>query len=791
MDPSTRARKNADQARGRDRKPPSPPSKVFEGPLRRDRTDFPSRLVVMLKALYRKYVEAKLTGTDKLGNYLKYYQYLVRAFMTDPDYGMGATGNARGLLIYHSVGMGKTLLAVACMLALWDSRDPVVLAPRSLRGNFEATLRKAIGIIHAGLPAAELKRMQDAAVARVKHVSMDAYNAADQMTRVGTGRTVAEGTGSLDNKVLIVDEAHNFSRAIINSPAETANARRLYDMIMEARNMRALFLSGTPAAKDPFELVPIFNMIAGTDLLPSQYEVFYRLYVDKPARRVKNRAKLANRLMGLVSHVTPSLPTEPPGVGEESRPKTAPRETGGFPEELATVIERVEMAPEQYKRYLLLREKEDAEGKGGEGGPRGESLSSPALSLPGSEKKAMRSYFVKSRSMSNFAPPRGWNQSVEELPDDAFSEDSAPKAVRMIKRIEKAPGSVLVYSQFRELGGLKVIARFLKLKGYSEFVLPAEAKAERTGKSGAAETTTEPPDVVPTKTDEDEDGDESISVAAEVPDIEPAEKKAEQVEPPSVDIPAPAKRYAIISGEVLPRDRLRLQAVFNSKENVRGAIIHALLLTKSGAEGLDLKNIRQTHQYEPYWDKNRDAQFIGRAVRLGSHDDLPPQDRDVQPFLYISVANSKVREATPAENREDKTIDEKFHERALERFELIQDFRRLLRSVSLECALFRYPNSDCRMCVPTGEPLFYMDPAQDVKLADPCEPLTESDVEATPITVTGKDGTPATYFYVVDPSDPLGYKFYEHSEALGGYALLDPSDPIISRLLKALLGEED
>lgn len=781
----------------------------------------------MLKALYKKYVESKLVG-EKWGAFLKFYQYLVRAFMANPEYGIGSTGNSRGLLLWHTVGMGKTFGAIAVMLALWDDRQPVIVLPKALQGNFKESVERAIAIIHAGDSEADIAARQKSAVTKLKFVSIDAYNMADQVSRVGVkGESgVAEGTGSLDGKILIVDEAHNLFRAIINSPAETANARRLYDMVMEAQNLRLLFLTGTPAVKDPFELVPCFNMLAGRDLLPPQYEVFYRLYVDKPTRRVKNRAKLANRLMGMVSHVTHSLPTEPPDSEEAAAKEavsTKPRLAGGFPEELPTVIERVEMAPDQYRRYLLIREKEDAEGKGGEGGPRREALSGPALALPGSEKKSMRSYYVKSRAMSNFAPPRDATKDVDSLPDDAFTEESSPKTVRMVKRIGKSPGSVLVYSQFREMGGLKVIARFLKKAGYTEFRVSSEnglsigeaphgasQRSNPSPHSGESDDETgtkrrvrpwggaqAPPSMkdrllsplsfqlpaAPTTGSAEETEEHDDDLAAEPPDLpsvptEPA---------PAVDIPDAAKRYAIISGEVPLKDRLRIQAVFNSPANIRGAIIRVLLVTKTGAEGLDLKNVRQTHQLEPYWDKARNMQLVGRAARMGSHDALPEAERDVQPFLYISVPNSKVREGTPEANREAKTIDEMFNERATERYELIQDFRRLLQSVCIECSVMGF--RECRMCVPTNEPLFHDDPAQDISLADPCDPMVETDIEATPITVTGKDGAPKTYYYVKDPSEPIGYRFFEWNKAVDGYAPVDPADPIISVLLRTLSEE--
>ncbi|NBU26205.1 MAG: hypothetical protein EBS39_11455, partial [Gammaproteobacteria bacterium] len=273
--------------------------------------------------MYDRYVAAQSDSSDPEHGWagvLKYYQYLVRAVMSDPEYGIGAEGNARGLLIFHLMGMGKTRLAVAVAMALWDVRPVVVMLPRSLRANFRETVSEVVGLLNAGASPMEIARRAAEAAAKFTFVSMDAYNSADQMARVGTGATrvkrgdLTGATGGLDGKLLIVDEAHNFFRAIINSSAENANARRIYDMVMAARNLRLVFLTGTPAAKDPFELVPCFNMLAGATLLPTQYEIFYKLYVDRGARKVRNPERLANRLVGLVSHVAPGRPSEPAGA---------------------------------------------------------------------------------------------------------------------------------------------------------------------------------------------------------------------------------------------------------------------------------------------------------------------------------------------------------------------------------------------------------------------------------------------------------------------------------------------
>jgi hypothetical protein len=232
------------------------------------------------------------------------------------------------------------------------------------------------------------------------------------------------------------------------------------------------------------------------------------------------------------------------------------------------------------------------------------------------------------------------------------------------------------------------------------------------------------------------------------------------------------KQYAIISGEISNDAREKIKNVLNSPENLHGGIIKALLISKTGAEGLDLKNIRETHQLEPYWDKARDDQVKSRAVRIGSHDALPREERVVQPYLYLAVANSRMQK-----NKEKKTVDEMFYERALEHYELNNEFRRLLTEVSIECSAFAY-SDHCRVCAPTNAPLFHEDPASDTRRLDPCEEQYETKVEAISIRHKNND-----YYYSPDSSAALGFTFYTKREDLGGWAKLDPSDPLVLELL--------
>ena len=235
--------------------------------------------------------------------------------------------------------------------------------------------------------------------------------------------------------------------------------------------------------------------------------------------------------------------------------------------------------------------------------------------------------------------------------------------------------------------------------------------------------------------------------------------------------------YAIISGEVSQESRDKIIKVFNSPENARGELIKVLLVSKTGAEGLDLKNIRETHQVEPYWDKARDDQFIARAVRLNSHEDLPPEDRNVQPYLYIALPNSEIWNLMLPKDREGQSIDEKFHERGLEKYKLNSEFRKLLTEVSIECELFGYEN--CRICAPTNQPLYKHDAATDIRLPDPCEVILETEVKAKEVIFEG-----TTYYYIL--SNDNTYVFYEYRKDLDGFSPLQLSDPLIPILTDKL-----
>lgn len=80
-----------------------------------------------------------------------------------------------------------------------------------------------------------------------------------------------------------------------------------------------------------------------------------------------------------------------------------------------------------------------------------------------------------------------------------------------------------------------------------------------------------------------------------------------------------------------------LNHIFGSERNKYGKIINLFMTTRTGAEGINLKNVRQVHIMEPYWQPVLIEQVIGRARRTGSHVSLKPEEQNVEVYIYMAT----------------------------------------------------------------------------------------------------------------------------------------------------------
>lgn len=637
---------------------------------------------------------------------LTYYQRLVVLYFRMISRSKGPTGlyPARGLLVFHDMGAGKSILGAAlCQTQIQDDphRPPIFMSPRSLHANFRAEFEKYMQMMRDFNKKDGGKKEPPH---QVKFVSLDAPNAAVQLRRAALGDDIyleALSTApELDGRLLVVDEAQNLFRSIING---SKNAMLLYQQIMSARDLRVIFLSGTPIAKNPFEAVACFNMLAGYQgtggvgrlpLFPEEYEEFERHFVRKSGEddeRLQNIWAFQNRIYGLVSRISRA------DIQAQVEAKLA------LPELLPWVVERVVMDPPQYAAYVAARAYEDDE----QLQKRGRSFKVRPLTIP---QGPSSSYRVRTRQLSNFAPPRGLLPPIkkldkfekdidkdidtekdkkptdevqsEETPIDAPEEPtregslsrdeliyrikpddlSSPKFEKIFSNFERFPGPHLVYSQFRGLGGTGIFARFLEHKGMRPLRLDRESQDKN------------------------------------------------QKQP---------RIYSSINGQVKLEDRDKIV------KRARAGDIDVLLITLTGARGLNLPGFRTIHHMEPFWVMEVPNQVDGRAVRPGALQNLPPDQRTVHHIMYLSVP------APGAAVQASTDLD--LWEGARSKQRAVEEMTRAIESVSLECMVM--PRPGCRVCQSESGILFLPRRSlrEEIKRGDGCQLLEIRQEEARPL----------------------------------------------------------
>lgn len=129
-------------------------------------------------------------------------------------------------------------------------------------------------------------------------------------------------------------------------------------------------------------------------------------------------------------------------------------------------------------------------------------------------------------------------------------------------------------------------------------------------------------------------------------------------------------------------------------ENLRGKIASLLMITQSGAEGLNLRNVRFVYILEPFWNQVRIDQVIGRAIRKRSHLELPEDERNVQVVMYISTFTEEQADMNKTIKLKDKgkTTDQDVFTIAARKNSLIQQFLSMLKSTAIDCVFHAAEN---------------------------------------------------------------------------------------------------
>ena len=136
------------------------------------------------------------------------------------------------------------------------------------------------------------------------------------------------------------------------------------------------------------------------------------------------------------------------------------------------------------------------------------------------------------------------------------------------------------------------------------------------------------------------------------------------------------QKYLMITGNTkLSSDNADDVKYVSREDNKNGKNVKVILISTSGSEGLDFKNIRQIHIMDSWYTMNRIEQIIGRGVRTLSHCNLPVEERSVEIYLHATM------------NDKEETADLYMYRYAEKKAVKLGKIYRMMKEISIDCML--------------------------------------------------------------------------------------------------------
>ena len=551
--------------------------------------------------------------------FLKNYQALILNYIFSPKF-----SDKQMLLLYLAVGRGKTLLSISCgVLGLRSGRFDrvIILSPKTVQDEFRRNLFFYFFFENHMDKEAAKKCMDEF----TKYFIMIHYNSWDSYQRFSQLK-------KLEKTLFIIDEAHLYAKSIIKTNILASdygknlrvdkfkgNCLKINDAISAVKDKLVLCLTGTPSAKTPYELVPLFNLATfGKELFHEDYEEFNKKFIDGENAKIMHKNILLDKLDGLIAYV--------PAV--EGQVKATPLQ-----------IVEVEMSEGQYKKYLedyaveklengftnkknmwglLFGSKCSFHAKTfsdciywDESGAKNSSHPSHKDAVKGVGKDAVTHDSSPPSSKDavthDSSPPSSkdavthetvslerseMSDSVVNAAKDAdgiiggdtlihLDKQHCPKIFRMYEDTKEVNGLCVFYFRFTNIHGVLIMEEMLKKHGYR---LPSRGEDVFASKS---------------------------------------------------------KRYVVFTGSISNDLRDAWKKMFNDKRNCRGEYIKYMILSPSGIVGITLHNVRYLGIGSVEFNYSNIRQLLGRVNRLNSHKDLPEKDRKLVNKIYLMTKNEK------------------------------------------------------------------------------------------------------------------------------------------------------
>ena len=230
----------------------------------------------------------------------------------------------KGMLLYHSVGTGKTCSAIAAATTNFEPFDYTILwVTRTTLKNdiwknmFDQVCHKSIQAkIEQGLsiPDAQKDRMRLLSKAwRFRPMSYKQFsNLVSKKNRLYTELVKQNGEADpLQKTLLIIDEAHKLYGGGDLSSLERPDMKALHESLMNsyavsgANSVRLLLMTATPITENPMELVQLMNLCKPfQEQMPATFDLFASQYLSEEGVFTKNgQHEFMDNIAGHISYL--------------------------------------------------------------------------------------------------------------------------------------------------------------------------------------------------------------------------------------------------------------------------------------------------------------------------------------------------------------------------------------------------------------------------------------------------------------------------------------------------------
>lgn len=592
------------------------------------------------------------------------------------------------LLLYHGLGTGKTCSAISVseemrtyLNQLGISQRIIVVASPNVQENFklqlfdERKLKLVDGLwnLRACTGNKYLKEInpmnmkglsKEKVIKQVKRIINNSYlflgytEFANYILKISyteddnKNTMISKLKKNFNNRLIIIDEVHNIR--ISDDKSDKRVASELFKLVKYVDNLRLLFLSATPMYNSYKEIIWLLNIMNLNDRrsqieLKDVFDKQGNLLVGTDGTKIGEEL-IKRKANGYVSFVRGENPYTFPyrifpslfSIQNTFKQLPYPRKqlngkTIVQPLEHVDVYVNIAGNYQQKVYDYIIQQIKEKSGKTKQGLPSFENMDAFGYTMLQKPLQALNMVYPNKSFDENAKvdakillgsdglkkimkytettnPPTRKNFEYKNSPyGSIFSPENIGKYSNKIKSITdnilNSDGIVLIYSQFID-GGCIPMALALEELGFTRF---------GTKVSNLFKTAPHSPiDAITYQTKENMTNPENFKKAT----------------------------YTMITGEkALSPDKVFDLKNLTDEDNKNGEKIKVVIISMTGSEGIDFKNLRQVHILEPWYNLSLIEQIIGRAVRTCSHKQLPFKQRNVEIFLYGTIFSDSEEEA--------------------------------------------------------------------------------------------------------------------------------------------------